>query len=428
MNGKGERIAIIAGVRSPFGKGGGLLKDLEADDLGAYVVRELIARVPVSPDQVDELIFGNVLQPANSTNIARILAIKGGLPEKVPAYTVNRNCASGMEAITSAYDEIRLGKANIVIAGGTESMSNFPVLFGKKMKEFLVSLSKTKTFGQKLSLLLKFRPSFLIPETPEISDPLCGLSMGQTAENLSVDFHVTRAEQDQFALMSQERAAKAIETGIFADEVVPIPIPPKNTTMMINDEGPRHTTIEALAKLKPAFNKLTGTVTAGNTSQVTDGAAAVMLMKESQAKQLGITPLGYIIDYAYAGCAPDRMGLGPVFATAKLLEQTGMALKDFDLIEINEAFAAQVIAVEKAMASKEFAEKKLGRSEAVGVIDRSKLNVNGGAIALGHPLGASGTRLVLTLLKELKRRNLNKGLATLCVGGGQGGAVAVEVN
>lgn len=428
MKGQGERIAIVAGVRSPFGKGGGLLKDLEADDLGAYVVRELLARVPVSPDQVDELIFGNVLQPANSTNIARILSIKGGLPEKVHAYTVNRNCASGMESITSAYDEIRLGKANIVIAGGTESMSNFPVLFSKKMKEFLVSLSKTKTFGQKLSLLMKFRPSFLIPETPEISDPLCGLSMGQTAENLSGDFHVTRAEQDQFALMSQERAAKAVESGIFAEEVVPIPIPPKNTTMMINDEGPRHTTLEALAKLKPAFNKLTGTVTAGNTSQVTDGAAAVMLMKESQAKQLGITPLGYIIDYAYAGCAPDRMGLGPVFATAKLLEQTGMSLNDFDLIEINEAFAAQVIAVEKAMASKEFAEKKLGRSEPVGVIDRSKLNVNGGAIALGHPLGASGTRLVLTLLKELKRRNLNKGLATLCVGGGQGGAVAVEVN
>lgn len=428
MSNERNRIAIVAGVRTPFGKGGGLLKDVEADDLGAFVVRELMARVPVSGDQVDELIFGNVLQPANSTNIARILAIKGGLPEKVPAYTVNRNCASGMEAITSGYDEIRLGKANIVIAGGTESMSNFPVLFSKKMKEFLLALSKAKSFGQKLSIAATFRPSFLIPETPEISDPICGLTMGQTAENLSNDFHVTRAEQDEFSHMSQERAAKAIASGIFAEEIVPIPIPPKNSTMMINDEGPRPTTIEALAKLKPAFNKLTGTVTAGNTSQVTDGAAAVMLMRESQAKQLGLTPLGYIIDYAYAGLAPDRMGLGPVYATAKLLKQTGLALKDFDLIEINEAFAAQVIAVEKAMASKEFAEKKLGRTEPVGIIDRTILNVNGGAVALGHPLGASGTRLVLTLLKELKRRNKNKGLATLCVGGGQGGAIAVEVN
>ncbi len=427
MTAQQERIAIVAGVRSPFGRGGGILKDLDADNLGAFVVRELLAKVPVSGDQVDELIFGNVLQPANSTNIARILAVKGGLPEKVPAYTVNRNCASGMEAITSAYDEIRLGKANIVIAGGTESMSNFPVLFSKKMKEFLQALSKAKSFGQKLSILMTFRPSFLIPETPEISDPICGLSMGQTAENLSRDFLVTRAEQDEFALMSQERASKAIADGLFSEEVIPIPIPPKNEKMMLIDEGPRPTTIDSLARLKPAFDKLTGTVTAGNTSQITDGAAAVMLMKESEAKKLGITPLGYIIDYAYAGLAPDRMGLGPVYATAKLLKQTGMDLKDFDLIEINEAFAAQVIAVERAMASKEFAVQKLGRTEAVGVIDRSILNVNGGAIALGHPLGASGTRLILTLLKELKRRNKNKGLATLCVGGGQGGAVAVEV-
>lgn len=424
-----ERIAIVDGIRIPFCKAGGLLRDYEADDLGAFVVKELMARSNVPKEKVDELIFGNVIQPPNATNIARIVSVKGGMPVRMPAYTVNRNCASGMEALTSAYNKIQEGDADIVIVGGTESMSNFPVLFKNKMRDFLMRFNKAKGWKQKLAALFGFRPSLLVPQVPEIADPLCGLNMGQTAEVLAREFKVSRAEQDKFALMSQERSMKAIKDGKFADEIVPIPLPPKYATMQAVDDGPRdNQTLEALNKLKPVFDKITGTVTAGNSSQVTDGAVALLVMRESKAKELGLKPLGYVTDYSYAACDPSRMGLGPVYAISKLLDKTGMRLSDFDLIEINEAFAGQVLAVVKAAASPEFAKKELGRDQPLGEISLDKLNVNGGAVALGHPVGASGARLVLTLLRELKRRNLKKGLATLCVGGGQGEAVKVEID
>lgn len=424
-----ERIAVVSGLRTPFCKASGVMRDLEADDLGAFIVRELLARSNILPSQVDELIFGNVLQPPHAANIARIISIKGGLPNKVTAFTVNRNCASGMESIATAADKIQMGHAEIIVAGGTESMSNFPITIRKGYKDFLQRLSKAKNWQQKLSAIFSFRPGFLVPEIPEISDPLCGLSMGQTAENLSREFLVSREEQDAFSLLSQERAVLASTEGRLADEIAPIPLAPSYATVQTADDGPRaNQTLEALTKLKPIFDRVTGTVTAGNSSQVTDGAAAVILMKESKAKKLGLQPLGYIRDYAAAGLQPSRMGLGPAFATAKILARTGMQLSDFDLIEINEAFAAQVLAVVKACASEDFARKELGRDKAVGKIDLEKLNVNGGAIALGHPLGASGTRLVLTLLKELKRRNKNVGLAALCIGGGQGQAIVLEVN
>lgn len=424
-----DRIAVVAGIRTPFCKAGGVLKDAEPDDLGAFAVSELMARTGISGDLVDELIFGNVTCPPKLANIARLVSVKGGLPIKVPAFTISRNCASGMEAVSTGVDKIMVGQDQIVIAGGTESMSNFPLPVSKQYREFLSRLSKSKGWKQMLGSLFSFRPSHVIPEIPEIADPLCGLSMGQTAEVLSREFRITREEQDAFALQSQQRASKAIHDGILAQEIAPIPIPPKYTMIQQNDDGPRdNQTMEALAKLKPAFDKLTGTVTAGNSSQITDGAVALLLMKESRAKELGLKPLGYIRDYAAAGLQPGRMGLGPAFATSKLLKKTGMNLSDFDLIEINEAFAAQVLAVVRACASDAFAQKELGRDKAVGEIQMDKLNVNGGAIALGHPLGASGARLVLTLLKELNRRNKNLGLATLCVGGGQGQAMIVEVN
>ncbi len=423
-----ERIAIIDGIRTPFCKSGGVLKDLEADDLGAYAVKELMARTGFPLDQVDELIFGNVLQPSNATNIARIVAVKGGMPISMPAYTVNRNCASGMEAVTTGANKILLDEAQVIIAGGTESMSGFPVLFRKKMKDFLLRLNKAKTWKQRLGILLGFRPSFLVPEVPELADPLCGLNMGQTAENLARDFKISREEQDRFSLMSQQRAYQAAQDGKLAEEIVPIPYPPGYQAFQLNDDGPRaNQTFEALAALKPAFEKITGTVTAGNSSQVTDGAAALLLMKESKAKALGLKPIGYLVEYSYAALDPSRMGLGPFYAIAKLLDKTGRKLSDIDLIEINEAFAAQVLAVVKALASPEFTRKTLGKDQPVGEIDLNKLNVNGGAVALGHPLGASGARLILTLLKELKRRQKNVGVASLCVGGGQGQAVLLEV-
>lgn len=423
-----ERIAIVFGIRSPFCKAGGIMRDMEADDLGAYVVAELLAQSGISSSSVDELIFGNVLQPPKSANIARIIAVKAGLGVNVPSFTVNRNCASGLEAIITGADKILLGHDEIVIAGGTESMSNFPIVVRKGFKDFLQRLSKAKGFLQKLSAIFTFRPSFVVPEIPEISDPLCGLNMGQTAEVLAREFYVTRQEQDQFALASQKNAEKAITEGRLAEEIEPIPLPPKYQTVQMQDEGPRAgQTIEALAKLKPIFDPVTGTVTAGNSSQVTDGAAAVLLMKESKAKELGLEPLGYIRGHAAIGLQPSRMGLGPAFAISKVLAKTGLQLSDIDLIEINEAFAAQVLAVIHACASDDFARKELGRDKALGVIDLEKLNVNGGAIALGHPLGASGVRLVITLLKELKRRNKNIGIAALCVGGGQGQAIVLEV-
>lgn len=424
-----ERIAIVSGVRTPFCKGGGMMRDMQADDLGAYIVAQLLAKSDIPPASIDELIFGNVLQPSQYANIARIIAVKAGLPEKTPAFTVNRNCASGLEAIATAADKILLDHDQIVIAGGTESMSHFPVEVRQGFKDFLQRLGKAKSLTQKFATAWTFRPSFLIPEIPEIADPLCGLNMGQTAEMLAREFKVTRQEQDEFALASQNRAEKAIANGWLADEIESVPIGPKYATVQVQDEGPRpNQTLEALVKLKPAFDPLTGTVTAGNSSQITDGAAAVILMKESKAKELGLVPLGYIRGHAAAALQPRRMGLGPAFAISKVLAKTGLELSDIDLIEINEAFAAQVLAVVRACASDEFARKELGRDKALGTIDPEKLNVNGGAIALGHPLGASGTRLVITLLKELKRRKKNIGIASLCIGGGQGQAIVLEVN
>ncbi len=253
--------------------------------------------------------------------------------------------------------------------------------------------------------------------------------MGQTAEILAREFHATRRDQDEFALMSHQRAAKAQLEGRLAEEIIPAPVPPAYAAMQLSDEGPRpNQDMEALGKLKPYFDRVAGTVTAGNASQITDGAAAVLVMSESNARARGITPLGYVRDYAYAALDGRRMGLGPVFATDKLLKRTGLTMADFELYEINEAFAAQVIACERAFASAEFAKANFGRDAAIGAIDRAKLNVNGGAIALGHPVGATGTRLIITLLRELRRRGLKRGLASLCVGGGQGAAFALESN
>ncbi len=423
-----KRIAIVSGKRTPFCKANGILKDWRADELGAFVVKQLIAEAPFSMNEIEEVIIGNVLQPSESTNIARVIAVKAGLPVSIPAYTVNRNCASGMEAVTSAANKIWLEQAEIILAGGTESMSNFPILFPRKMKDFLLGLSKARSFGEKLKALLQFRPKLLYPQVPELTDPLCGLTMGQTAEILSREFHITRDDQDRFALRSQLLAAKGTESGFFKEEIIPVPIPPACKSYQTIDDGPRGTqTLEALQKLKPVFDTATGSVTAGNASPITDGACALFVMSEEKAKALGLKPLGYLTEFAEAGLDPSRMGLGPVYAISKLLAKTNLSLKEIDLIEINEAFAAQVLAVMKASASKEFAQKHLGRNEPLGEIDLNKLNVNGGAIALGHPLGASGARLILTLLHELNRRKKRLGIAALCIGGGQGQACLLEV-
>ncbi len=426
-----ERIAVIAGIRTPMGKAGGALKTVSADDLGAFALKALMDLTPIKAAEVDEVIFGNCAMPADAANIARVIALKAGFPIHTPAFTVQRNCASGMQSISSAMESLWLERASVMVAGGTESMSNIPLLYSEPMANFFNQLMKAKSPIQKLRALAGFRPWFLKPVIgvlQGLTDPMCGLLMGQTAEVLAREFKLSRLKQDEYALSSHQRASAATQAGRLAEEIIPIPLAPSYRTVVTTDEGPRfNQTMEALQKLKPYFEK-NGTVTVGNSSQLTDGAAAVLLMRESTAKERGLTPLGFIRDYAYAGVEPSRMGLGPAYATARLFKQTGMTMSQIDLIEMNEAFAAVILANMAAFASDAFSQEFLDMPKALGTIDPEKLNVNGGAVALGHPTGMTGTRLVITLLKEMHRRNLHTGLATLCVGGGQGAAFLVETH
>lgn len=422
-----ERIAIIDGLRSPVAKANGKLNDVSADTLGAIITKELVLRNNLKYEQFDEVIIGNVAQPANSANIARVMAIKAGFPQSTPAYTVHRNCASGMQSISSAIEKINSNQGDLYLVGGMESMSNIPLLYSDELRNLITKFTYARSLGEKLKLLATFRPSFLKPTVGLIAgltDPISGKIMGITAENLANEFKISREEQDLYALNSHLKAQKAIESGRLKDEIHPIMT--KNASI-IDDDGIRfNQTIEALSKLNPIFDRLSGTVTAGNSSQVSDGACSMIVCTESKARELNLEPIGFIKDYAYAGLDAHRMGLGPVYATKKLFDKTGVSLKDIDLIELNEAFAAQVIANLKAFKSEEFC-KKTFNSSAIGEIDESILNVNGGAIALGHPVGMSGARIILTALKELKRRDKNRALATLCIGGGQGAAFLLEI-
>lgn len=409
------------------------MKNLTAHDLGARIVKEVVIRSKIDPEKIDEVIIGNVAQPGEAANISRIIALKAGLPQHIPAFTVHRNCASGMEAFSSATSKILNDEAEIILAGGVESMSQIPLFFGKEMTGLFNNLFKAKTWQQKLNAISPFRPKFLKPVigiVQGLTDPISGLIMGCTAENVAKDLKVSRHEQDVFAVRSHNLAEAAMKNGIFKEEIIPVfNNDEKDSHMIENDEGIRHgQTLEMLERFKPYFEKGTGTVTVANSSQITDGAAFAILMRESKAKEMGLEPLGYIRDFAYAGLDPTRMGLGPVFATKKVFDKTGLSLKDMELIEINEAFAAQVVGCLKAFASDEFCKKHLGLDKAMGEIDVNIVNVNGGGIALGHPVGMSGARIVIHLLRELKRRGKNRGLATLCIGGGQGGAMVVEVN
>lgn len=424
-----EPLAVVAGLRTPFAKAFGPLSKTPADELGRIVVDAVLKQSGISPADVDEVIFGNVAGPADASNVARVIALRAGIPYDRVAHTVNRNCASGMESIFSAWQAIREERARLVVAGGTESMSNVPLLWNPRVKDLLVEASRRKGLLKKLPLLGQLRPSLLKPVAAlevGLTDPTCGLNMGQTAEVLAKEFSIARDEQDRFALASHHRTLAAWGRCFFKGEVVPVPA--ENRTVD-KDVGPREgQSLEALSKLRPIFDREAGTVTAGNSCQITDGAAAVVLMSAAAARERGLEPLGYIRDYALGGVDPRRMGLGPVVATSKLLDRTGLRLQDFDLYEINEAFAAQVLACLKAMSSPEFAREHLGRDEPLGELDPERLNVNGGAIALGHPVGTSGTRLVITLLRALREKGLRRGLASLCVGGGQGAAVWVETD
>ena len=426
-----EPLFIVAGVRTPYSKMGTLLAGMAADELGRLATVELLARTGFDPARIEEVIFGCVAQPAESANVARVIALRSGIPPHVPGLTVHRNCASGFEAVTQAAEKIIAGRGDVFLAGGAESMSQVPLLYRDSAAKKFGKLARAKSAGERVSGMLAFRPgdfSPIIGLQLGLTDPVCGLNMGETAENVARDFGITREEQDQFSLRSHQRAIAGRER--LREEIVPVLLPagkPGAPNVMQDDNGPRENqTMAALAKLKPVFEKGTGTVTAGNASQITDGAVALLVMSEKGLKESGLQPLGKLVAYAYAGCDPSRMGLGPVFAIAAAQKRFSLGIKDADLIEINEAFAAQVIGCQRAARSDEFSRRHLGQETALGEIPDEILNVNGGAVALGHPVGSTGARLVLTALKELRRRKAKRALVSLCVGGGQGGALWLE--
>jgi acetyl-CoA acetyltransferase family protein len=421
-------VVIAGGIRTPFCKAGSVLAGLPAQELGRMVARECLERASVAAEAIDHVVIGNVGSPADATNIARVIAFKAGIPARVPALTVNRNCASGIEAIATAARLVSTGEAKLVLAGGAESMSQLPLLFGEEAKGLFAGMARAKSIGQRAAIASRFRPRHLAPVIAlevGLTDALSGLNMGETAEVLAKEWKISREAQDQFALMSHERAVAARPR--LAEEIVPVYVPPAFKTVVSEDVGPRpEQSIAALGKLRPYFDRRFGTVTAGNSCGITDGAAACLVTTSMRAAELGLPVLGRLRAYAAVGLDPRRMGLGPAYATPIALEQAHVSFRDIELIEINEAFAAQVIANEAAFASSAFAASELGRSSPIGEIDRDRLNVNGGAIALGHPVGATGARLVITVLHEMRRRGAALGLVALCVGGGQGVAMVLE--
>ncbi len=414
-------LVIIDGVRTPFCRAGTSLAELDAVELGRIAVSALLTRTGIDPHTVDETIFGCVGQPAHAQNIARVIALRAGLPEDKPAMTVHRNCASGMEAITTAYDKMCAGHGEVFIVGGTESMSQMPFYFSRQAVEKFGAISRAKSLPQRLGAVAQFRPDDFAPVIGlklGLTDPVSEMNMGQTAELLARELGINRDMQDAFALRSQLRAAKAPAHS----EIVPV----YAHSVVTADNGIRaDSSLEKLAKLAPLFDSKCGSVTAGNSSQITDGAVALLVCTEAKALKMDWQPLGRLVDYSYTGCDPKRMGLGPVRAIEALLHRTQLKLADADVIEINEAFAAQVLAVMKCLQDKVSA-RRCGLEEPLGEVDPAKLNRRGGAIALGHPVGATGARLVLSALLQLRELKAKSALVSLCIGGGQGGAVMLE--
>ncbi|MBK7905725.1 MAG: acetyl-CoA C-acyltransferase FadI [Gemmatimonadetes bacterium] len=423
----GRRVAIIAGVRTPFAKSGTLLKSLSAIELGKIAVSELVHRTDLDPKSVDLLTFGTVLPSVLAPNIAREIALMPLLPKALDAYSVSRACASANQAITNAADQIALGHATVAIAGGAESLSNVPILHSRGFSDALVAASKAKTLTQRVQAFAKIRAKDFIPITPAIAEPTTGETMGQSAEKMAKLNGVTREEQDALALASHLNAAKGTADGRLTAEIVPVMVPPRFETAMTSDNGIRSdTTAEALAGLKPVFDRRYGSVTAGNASPLTDGGAAVLLMREDVAKAAGYQPKAYIRGYAYAALDPGEQLLqAPVLAAPMALKRAGLTLKDMDLVEMHEAFAAQVLSNLRGFESQHWAERA-GFSSPVGTVDRSKLNVMGGSVSIGHPFGATGARITTTLVNELARRGGQFGLMTVCAAGGLGFAMVVE--
>ncbi len=421
------RIAIVGGVRTPFAKAFTSLIHLDASDLAKLVTQELIQRLELPTGAVDEMIWGSVLPTMSNLNIGREVPIALGLTHVV-GHTLGQQCASGIRAVTDAAERIMAGQAQVVIAGGSESMSNTAVTYRQRLVLALQAVQKARSLGQRLSALRRVRLGDFLPRPPAIEEPSTGLSMGQHGELMAQINGISRGEQDEYALMSHQRAATARADGRVNGDLMAVSLPPKHEHYFEQDNLIREeASLEQLGQLRPVFDRRHGTLTAGNSSALTDGASVVLVMSEERAKELGYLPWGYIRAYAYVAIPPQpQLLLGPAYSTPLALDRAGLQLGDLDLIEIHEAFAAQVLSVLQKLESAQFAREELGRSAVVGRVDRDKLNVNGGSLAYGHPFGATGGRMVINLLQELRRRDQQLGMLTICTANAMGVSLVLE--
>jgi acetyl-CoA acyltransferase len=428
LKGPRGRVAIVDGCRTPFIKAGTDFQNMDVIDLASIPAAELLARTGIDPELIDLSVFGVVVPALHAPNLGREVVFRTSMPMRVPGVTVNLACASSTRAITFGAGAILTGEADIVLAGGAESLSNVPIQFSRKASHIFMELSRAKTLPQRVSILSKLRPADLAPVAPAIAEYTTGQSMGESAEKMAKENDISRRAQDEIALFSHHRAAAAADDGRLTSQIAPAFPPQGYDKAVTKDNGVRaDTSLEALGKLKPVFDRRYGTLTAGNSSPLTDGGSAVLLMSEERAKALGYTPLGYIRSYSFTAVNPgDQLLQGPAYAAPAALDAAGLKLSDIDLVEMHEAFAAQILSNMKAFASKKFAQEELGRSEPMGVIDFERFNVTGGSIAIGHPFGATGARVVTQLLCELKRQDKNLGLVTVCAAGGVGFAMVVE--
>lgn len=424
----GDRIAIVAGLRTPFARQGTAFKHLSAVELGQIVVRELVARSDVDPKEISLLVYGQAIPSPRAPNVAREVVFGANLAEATEAFSVVRACASSLQATTSAAESLLTGAHDVAIVGGVDSASDVPVTVSRALATALVDVQKARSLPDKLRSIAHLSARDLLPVPPALREASTGLTMGEHAERMAKDMGISRKAQDELAHRSHQRAATAWERGVFDDEVMHVMDPGGDGRPVTQDNVVRRGgTLESYEKLAPVFDPAHGTVTAGTSSALTDGASALLLMTESRAKALGKRPLAYLKSWAYAALAPkDGLLMGPAYATPLALDRAGVTLGDLDLVEMHEAFAAQVLCNLQAFASNRFAEEKLGRSARIGEVDMDRFNVNGGSLSLGHPFGATGARLLLGLARELRRRGGALGLATACAAGGLGGSVVLE--
>ncbi len=425
----GRRVAVVGGLRTPFMRSGTAYRRLSTLDLAAACLTELLERSGIEPGQVDQVVFGAVVADVSGPNIARDLVLRCGLPASVDAYSVSRACATSTQAIVGGTQSILDGTADVVIAGGADSLSRPPIVLSDAMVDALTAASRARSPADKIRAFRRVRPRHLAPQSPALEDKASGLTMGQAAEKMARENGISREAQDRFAYDSHRKAVAAWQGGIFADEVMALPIPPDFAETVSSDGIPRSdTSLDKLAGLPAVFDRAGGTVTAGNSSPLTDGAAAVILMEESTARRLGLTPRAFVRSWAFAAIDPSwQMLMGPSFATPVALDRTGLTMADIDIVDMHEAFAGQVLSNLEAFASSDWASRHLDRRQPIGAIDPERLNLYGGSISLGHPFAATGARQTLTMANELSRRGHGTALVTQCAAGGLGATLILDL-